>query len=255
VKKLALTYYRKLDHLLDTKGRFRELPSWRKAFKREWKRCAATPITAPLNPKYRPDPLRWVCTCPSFSTSRFLICKHLVQSVHQVPARFFLEVTRNQNIPFWDHKALIPLDLDHPMDVVSNAATTEDGMTHSINVYDDSRQNQHEYNEDSSEEGDDINETAVSIGNGQTYRQQLTNHIHLLREFCDGLEYQLQFNDPRMLNSVERDGAGMLRLASHCLSRERRLNSTRGGSPTTWEAETIDALYYRTRPPPSDAHT
>jgi len=39
-------------------------------------RLANTPITAPLSPKYRPDPRKWVCTCPYFSTSRFLCCKH-----------------------------------------------------------------------------------------------------------------------------------------------------------------------------------
>ena len=182
--------------MLDTKGRYRELPSWRKAFKREWKRCAATPITAPLNPKYRPDPWRWVCTCPSFSTSRFLICKHLVQSVHQVQPRFFLEVTRNRNIPFWEHKTLTPLDPDHPMDVVSNATAAEDETTHSISTDGNSRQVSHD---DSSDEEDNINETEMVIGNGQTYRQRLTNHIHLLREFCNGLEYQLQFSDPRQM--------------------------------------------------------
>ena len=138
------------------------------------------------------------------------------------------------------------------MDVVSNATAAEDETTHSISTDDNSRQVSHD---DSSVEEDNINETEMVIGTGQTYRQRLTNHIHLLQEFCNGLEYQLQFSDPRMLLTVEREGAGMLRLASHCLSREQRLNSTRGGSPTTWEAETIGALYYCTWPPPSDANT
>ena len=151
--------------MLDTKGRYRDLPSWYKAFKCEWKRCAATPITAPLNPKYRPDPWRWVCTCPSFSTSQFLICKHLVQSVHQVWPHFFLEVTRNQNIPFWEHKTLTLLDPDHLMDVVSNATAAEDETTHSVNTDDDSRQFLHD---DSSDEEDNINETEMLIGNWQT---------------------------------------------------------------------------------------
>ena len=62
VKKLAPTYYRKLDQLLHNTGRFRELPSWRKAFKREWKKLARTPIEMPINPKYRPDSMKWVCT-------------------------------------------------------------------------------------------------------------------------------------------------------------------------------------------------
>jgi len=64
--------------LLNNTGRYRELPSWRKAFKREWKKLAKTPIEMPIKPKYQPDIVRWVCICPYFVTSRFLVCKHLV---------------------------------------------------------------------------------------------------------------------------------------------------------------------------------
>jgi hypothetical protein len=63
----------------------------------------------PLNEKYRPDAHRWVCTCPCFAISRFLICKHLVQAVQPVPPVFFLEAKRNRTTPFWVHHSLIPL--------------------------------------------------------------------------------------------------------------------------------------------------
>ncbi|KAJ7467321.1 hypothetical protein B0H11DRAFT_2239566 [Mycena galericulata] len=99
VKKLAPSYYRKLDTLFVDTGRFRELASWRKAFKREWKRCQKAVITLPLNPKYRPDARQWRCTCEHLPKSRFLICKHLVQAVQPVPPIFFLEVTRNRTAP------------------------------------------------------------------------------------------------------------------------------------------------------------
>ena len=71
------------------------------------------------------------------------------------------------------------------MDVVSNATVAEDETTHSISTDNNSRQVSHD---DSSDEEDNINKTEMVIGNGQTYRQQLTNHIHLLREFYNGLE-------------------------------------------------------------------
>ena len=90
--KLAPTYYRKLDLAFIDIGRYHELPVWRKDFKAAWKKAKKTAITLPLNEKYRPDPLRWVCTCPQFVVDRFLICKHLVQSVHPVHPVFFLEV-------------------------------------------------------------------------------------------------------------------------------------------------------------------
>ncbi|KIM74969.1 hypothetical protein PILCRDRAFT_79546, partial [Piloderma croceum F 1598] len=108
ITKLAPNYYRKLDLLLNDTGHYRELPSWRKSFKREWKKSANTPIEMPINPKYRPDVQRWVCTCPYFVTSRFLVCKHLVQSVGPVPATFYLQVRRNRTNPFWLHPILQP---------------------------------------------------------------------------------------------------------------------------------------------------
>jgi hypothetical protein len=51
----------------------------------------------------------------------------------------------------------------------------------------------------------------------------MLNHITNIREFCSGLEYQLQFNDYRMLDVLEREGEGFLRLVSECLGSEGRL--------------------------------
>ena len=67
--KLAPTYYQKLDVMLNHIGHFRELPKWRKDFKAEWQIAMRTPITMPLNDKYRPDVKRFVCTCPRFVVS------------------------------------------------------------------------------------------------------------------------------------------------------------------------------------------
>jgi len=71
-----------------------------------------------LHDKYRPDPQRWVCTCPHFVVSRFLICKHLVQSVCPVNPEFFFEVERNRSTPFYSHPGLIESPL--------NGDTTDD---------------------------------------------------------------------------------------------------------------------------------
>lgn len=49
-------------------------------------------------------------------------------------------------------------------------------------------------------------------------------HITNIREFCDGLEYQLQFNDYRMLDVLEREGSSFLRLVQDCLRKEGRLD-------------------------------
>ncbi|KAJ7182122.1 hypothetical protein C8R46DRAFT_885355 [Mycena filopes] len=111
IKKLGPTYDRKLDHFLQDTGRFRELPSWRKDFKADWRKKEKTPITTDPDrlDKYRTQPAKWVCTCPDLPKSRFLICKHLVQGVKPVSPVFFLEVQRNRTAPFWSHPSLIPL--------------------------------------------------------------------------------------------------------------------------------------------------
>lgn len=238
--------------MMESQARYRELPSWRKEFKRAWKKAAKAPITMPLNDKYRPNPHTWVCTCPNFRISRFLLCKHLVQDVHPVPPTFFLEVRRNRSTPFWKHKKLIPLVLNDE----DNKRTDEQGTT----VESGRDRNESDYDESDGEESDgdviDTSEGAAIVGpGGLTFGERIEARVALLRDFADGLEYQLQFGDSRMLDRLEREGTGFFRMAESCLSRERRLNSTRGASPTTWEKTTSSALFYRTRPPNADRET
>ncbi|KAJ6542146.1 hypothetical protein DFH09DRAFT_1249415 [Mycena vulgaris] len=197
---------------------FSELPAWRKDFKAEWRKCWETPITLPLNPKYRPDPDRWLCTCPHYFKSRFLICKHLV--------------TRNRTAPFWSHPALRPLNPSMPSlsDTFPHAVTA----TASVPA---SREQQHD---DQADESDEELAELMRAGQG-TFDERLTSHLQKLRDFCDGLEYQREFGDSHMLDT--------------CLSRERRNSSTRSAAPVTWERSTANAMFYRTRPVQSDRGT
>jgi hypothetical protein len=57
------------------------------------------------------------------------------------------------------------------------------------------------------------------------YHDRMRAHIKNLREFSDGLEYQLQFNDYRMLDVLEREGGSFLNLVEDCLRKEGRLLS------------------------------
>lgn len=59
------------------------------------------------------------------------------------------------------------------------------------------------------------------------YNQRMCAHIAHIRDFCDGLEYQLQFNDYRMLDVLEREGGSFLRLVEDCLRKEGRLNMSK----------------------------
>jgi hypothetical protein len=106
MQKVLPHYIWKLEGMLHPIPRYCELPSWRKMFKRAWKKCKCTPITDPDNLTYVPDVSRWVCTCRAFAKSQFLLCKHLIQLVKPPPPVFFLEVRRAHTTPFWPHPSL-----------------------------------------------------------------------------------------------------------------------------------------------------
>ena len=255
ITKLAPTYYRKLDVMLNDIGRFRELPSWRKEFKRDWNKALNMPITIPLNERYRPDVKRFVCTCPQFVVSRFLLCKHLVQLFHPVDPQFFLEVTRNRCLPFWSHPSLKPLaapeDVTEADKPVATASGDGDGDAYDrVNTagYEFEDSNEDPYVDSESDDGLIDTEGGTSNVDKATFEQKMEDYIHMIRDFCDGLEYQIKFQDTRILTTLEKDGAGFIKFAENCLSRERRHNSSRAASPTTWEKSTSNAMFYRSRP-------
>lgn len=66
--------------MLKDTGRYRELASWCRGFKKQWRKLEKTPIEY-ITDAYRPNVRTCVCTCPAFSVNRFLLCKHLVQKV------------------------------------------------------------------------------------------------------------------------------------------------------------------------------
>jgi len=250
IKKLAPTYYRKLQQTVTATGRLRELSAWRKAFKRQWKFDLQKDQNYDLHDRYRPDPKRWVCTCPHFVVSRFLICKHLVQSVKPVPPHFFFEVTRNRTTPFWRHKHLIAEDLDGD-DVGSEVPDDGDddddvGMGSEDNL-------------------EDILPSMRPFVMGSldndpdrlmTTKDELIEIQGQLEEFVNGMtKYQVDFADPRWLRTLKREGGGLLRLMKACKDREHAYNTAGGPTPTTWDPKATNTMYYHTRPPIREAHT
>ncbi|KAJ7782505.1 hypothetical protein DFH07DRAFT_717350, partial [Mycena maculata] len=235
IVKLAPTYYQKLERLLTDTGRYRELPAWRKDFKLQWRRHEKTPITLPVNPAYKTDVKKGLCTCPSMPTSRFLICKHYVQGVEHVPPVFFLEVKRQRLPPFWTHPTLRPLgDNSAPEDEPNGNSTLEDMAVDVPTGLDD--------------EDKDLVDTRPHDSDRQTFLESMDENIDVILEFTRGLKYQRQFRDQRMLETVEREGASFLRLARACLAKEKRLTSTRGSYFSTWDKSSGSAMYYRARP-------
>src|SRR5882724_3567542 len=139
-----------------------------------------TPITLPLNSKYRPDPKAWVCTYPYFVKSRLLVCKHLIQSVPTMPPTLFLKVTCHRTTPFWHHPAL---------------QLTEGGQTPStyIPVEVEFIWGDHRHQEE--DEQDIVDMEATRPGECKTLHEWVAQDIQILWEFCDGMEYQLQFDN------------------------------------------------------------
>ena len=243
LEKLAPQYYRRIDRILHPIPRYRERASWRKAFKKEWKRCIKTPIRGDVDDKYRPDAHRWVCSCGNFVRSRFLLCKHLAQAVHPVPPVFFWEVKRRRSQPFWSHPALVPLG-PPPKSLHSSPCTNDEDVQRPR--ADSDMEIDSDSDSESVSSGDEGSLPFIAIG--KTCQEQMLERVELLEEFVRGLRYQIQFNDVRMLNIVEREGGSLFRLARSCLDREKRFNSTRTDAPTTYDRQTSNAMFWRTRP-------
>jgi hypothetical protein len=100
----------------------------------------------------------------------------------------------------------------------------------------------------SADEDDDEEDVETYQHDGRTFEESLMDEIKLIEEFTTGLKHQTQFRDGRLLNALQREGAGFLRFAKACMDKERRMNSTRGSTVSTWEKTTSSAMFYRTRP-------
>ena len=80
--------------------------SWRKKFKATWKKLANAEVDPANIGRYHTNPFKFVCACPAFLQSRFLICKHLVHCFENIPigmemGRFYYSVSRHTTAPFW----------------------------------------------------------------------------------------------------------------------------------------------------------
>ncbi|ORX54575.1 hypothetical protein DM01DRAFT_1279332, partial [Hesseltinella vesiculosa] len=82
------------------------LPEWEGQFRNEWKDLMSRPVQNNRYALYQTDPASWVCGCPYFIHSRFLLCKHLVHRSrhlgnsqgHLTPRRYV--ITRNHSAPY-----------------------------------------------------------------------------------------------------------------------------------------------------------
>jgi hypothetical protein len=93
-------------------------------------------------------------------------------------------------------------------------------------------------NETDDELEDNVGEEQLG---GMTFEEAINDDIEVITEFLAGLHFQIQFRDQRMLNTLEREGAGFLKFARACWSKEKTKRG--GGQPSTWEKSTITAMF------------
>ncbi|KAH8809504.1 hypothetical protein DL96DRAFT_1717031 [Flagelloscypha sp. PMI_526] len=236
VKKLLPHYYEKLTVLLHPTGRYRERSSWRDDFKAKWKQLALRKITLPLNDKYRPDVNQWTCTCPVMARSRFLICKHLVQGVRDLPVKFFWTVQRRRTLPFYKHADLIALDgrpvgtdVEDKEVLLTDVPRVELALEFAMNEED----------------------SAWSRGK-EACQQHMQQRIAEMEKFLPILRHQVQFGDERVLESIEREGGSMFRFMEQVQDFQRRVDSTRVQGPRTWEAGASKTMFWKPMPTAGD---
>jgi len=87
--------------------------NWRKLFKRDWQHCRRGKL-GDANVHYT-DNINWVCSCPQFIFSRFLMCNHLVkvkESAEEVSPEFFRTCQRARSCPFWLHPTAVEVQAE-----------------------------------------------------------------------------------------------------------------------------------------------
>jgi hypothetical protein len=236
VRKLQPLYIRIMQKIRYPTGRPRDARSWRKEFKREWKVLYAretSPQDEILYTRYNPDPHRWVCACPAFRRSRFLICKHLVKLCHPVDSRFFLNAQRNRTTPFWSHPTLIPIQ-----------PSTTNAIFHSPTTAPINEQD-----EDTDAEGsdDDLEET-LHEDTVQEIPDRLEAIARILERFTPLLRAQKQYSDLRFYMEQGRQLDRAIGFMEDCLEVERLENSRVLNAPTTWGRKST-TMYLYPRPP------
>jgi hypothetical protein len=95
---------------------------------------------------------------------------------------------------------------------------------------------------------DDDDGMVPMIEDGRTFKEAFNDNIDLITEFLAGLKFQVDFHDQRMLNTLEREGAGFFRLARACLDKEKRLKRQGSHAPSTWDKSTVTSMFYRSQP-------
>ncbi|CAG8668472.1 9051_t:CDS:1 [Gigaspora rosea] len=233
---------------LESNSKTRTIASWRPVFKRDWKTCAKKALGSN---SYATDSKTWTCSCPAYLDSRFLLCKHLVQSVCPIKPNFFNEVKRYRSPPFWRHKDLIPLvqglgpvevdetyeledELNTNMSVENefNDETDKDPVEQLNNETDDELvEALQEYEGENEDFFEEFSETWEEVNNRVTEK---------LQKWTDLLKSQEQYKDPRFLVVAEEAMNGIEKMLAkyEALKNRKKL-------PRMWKDCDKQTMFYK----------
>ena len=99
VRGSILPYRVTLSHILTTRpgGRPKGLSNMQEMFKKSWQRLT----TVPIKGKYATNTTQWTYDCGAQKYHAYLLCKHLVQAVGDVPSSWWTRVQRFYTPPFF----------------------------------------------------------------------------------------------------------------------------------------------------------
>jgi hypothetical protein len=130
ISKVMTHQVRKLQQILTG----REKPEWIKQFKSEWKMLS----TRTINEAYVTNVDMWICGCLYYLTSRFGICKHLVQQKGSVTSEFFDHIKRNHQPPFLTECDQNPTEVQLESIILHNDVIHSDNQDENSNeIYDE----------------------------------------------------------------------------------------------------------------------
>jgi len=143
---------------------------------------------------------------------------------------------RNWTTPFWSHPTIILLQTENIADEDHMVIDIVEGVGPTDPILDD----------DFEPTGDRFDDDAVDTeAECKTFKEEMDVHIQMIRDFADGLKYQISFQDHRFLKTLQKEGAVFFQLAENCLSHEHRFNSSREALLTTWESSTANTMFYQ----------
>ncbi|KAJ7766988.1 hypothetical protein DFH07DRAFT_1058567 [Mycena maculata] len=122
----------RLDLLLFADGyrRSKPLTPFQKQFKTAWITLSKLPISDDADRKYITCVEKWTCTCKAYPYHPCHLCKHLVQAVGPLPAKFWGQVICRRTVPLCRHPALVAKNQEMGKYVEPTDGSITDGDDH-----------------------------------------------------------------------------------------------------------------------------